>query len=277
MNSKIKLDFIVLGAHRCGTTWLHENLYHHPEIVLSKSKKELHFFDRKENYNRGVNFYNDYFKIQEKNKLYGEVTPSYLSTINVPERIKFYFPKAKFIVMLRNPIERLYSHYKLNCGNHNIKESFSNYYNRKPIEKEEGRYIDYIQNYLKHFKKEQFLFLIFDELASNPLEFYRKILDFLDVNDKMYKPRALNTKSNSWQTKKHNLKNNFIYYTIRVLKRLKYFNLSTKLENIIQKKNIQSYISTKDKNILNDYYRESITELESFLDIELINWKVNNW
>lgn len=276
MNAKTKLDFIILGAHRCGTTWLHENLYHHPEIILSKSKKELHFFDRDENYSRGIDFYNDYFDIQEINKLYGEVTPSYLSSSLVPERIKFCFPKAKFIVILRNPIERLYSHYKINCGNHNIEESFSNYYNRKPIEKEEGLYINHIKNYIKYFDKNQFLFLLFDDLAINPVGFYKKTLDFLGVNDISYTPKQLNLKSNSWQTKKHNLKNNFIYYIIRMLKHHKYFNLSSKIENLIQNKNKLHDISNEDRIKLYDYYQNSITDLESFLDIKLNNWKINN-
>ena len=96
------MDFVVVGAHRTGTTWLYENLYHHPEIQLSKKRKELHFFDRDANYNQGIGFYNTFFKISSDKKRNGDITPSYLSHKIVPKRMFACFPDTKIIIILRN-------------------------------------------------------------------------------------------------------------------------------------------------------------------------------
>ena len=101
--------FLVIGAPRSGTTWIARNLREHPEICLSK-KKELHFFDRDENYERGIAYYESFFtRCSEQQHAIGEATPDYIHVPVAAKRIKEHLPHAKLIVSLRNPRDRVYS------------------------------------------------------------------------------------------------------------------------------------------------------------------------
>lgn len=271
--SNIKIDFSIIGAHRTGTTWLYEKLYNHPEVVLSNNQKELHFFDRNENYKNGLSFYNRHFSEFDKQKLNGDSTPAYLSNRKVPERMAELFPDIKIIAILRNPIDRLFSHYKLNVGNHNVKESFQEYYNRKIKEKAEGRYIYHIKNYLKHFDLEQMHFILYDDLNENPLKVYKECLEFLEVKNTDYVPKKLDQRVNSWGVKKYNSRNKILYKLMLGTKKLKLFNISSSIEKWNMPKNKKETISKKDREVLNYYYNESIVELESFLGRDLHKWK----
>ena len=114
VSKMLKLDFCGIGAPRCGTTSLHDILIQHPNIFLP-SVKEVHFFNNPQNYSKGLGWYEQFFKRDNKYKIYGEITPSYIYHPNVPERIHTTFGKdIKLIINLRNPVSRAFSHYKIN-------------------------------------------------------------------------------------------------------------------------------------------------------------------
>jgi hypothetical protein len=276
---QIQLDFIIAGAHRTGTTWLYENLYQHPEIILSSKRKELHFFDRDENFKKGLNFYNDFISNKHNKSLIGDVTPSYFGDEKVPERINYFFPKIKIIIILRNPIDRLFSHYKLNEGNSNNEESFSSYYKRKLNENEagnsveEGIYIKHIESYLKYFKKEQITVMFYKDLKEKPNQFYSKILKSIGVNNVEFSPKMLDQKVNSWSIKKHHSKSKFLYILMLAMKKYKLFNFSKRIERLNSHKKHRNNIEENDRKFLLNFYMDSIVELEKYLKINLDRWK----
>ena len=96
-----KLDFIVIGAQKSGTTSLHEYLSRHPEIGVG-TKKELHYFDKDKYFKKGINYsdYHEFFDFKEGKKVYGETTPSYIYKEKFIDRIKEYNPDIKLIVLL---------------------------------------------------------------------------------------------------------------------------------------------------------------------------------
>ncbi len=102
-------DFIVAGARRCGTTWLHRCLAEHPEIALPAATKELFFFDR--NWARGADWYARHFRGCPPGRLRGEVSPSYFTAPEAPARIKGLLPDVRLVFVLRNPLERAVSLY----------------------------------------------------------------------------------------------------------------------------------------------------------------------
>src|SRR5579885_2674785 len=120
ITSSIRLlpDFIIIGTQRGGTTSLYAYLGQHPQIAPAVIK-EVHFFDN--NYERGVGWYRTQFpflieksiakNIGQQNFITGEASPYYLFHPHVPERAAKVVPGAKLIVLLRNPIDRAYSHY----------------------------------------------------------------------------------------------------------------------------------------------------------------------
>ena len=111
-------DFLILGAQKAGTTTVYDNLVRHPAVAPCDIK-EVHFFDR--NWNRGQNWYRGHFPMERERararaagqaRLTGEGSPYYLFHPHVPGRVKALCPHARLIVVLRNPVERAYSHYQ---------------------------------------------------------------------------------------------------------------------------------------------------------------------
>lgn len=113
MHPARKLDFLVIGAQKSGTTSLFHYLADHPRIYMPKSK-EAAFFDKEEpiSNEKIKNYFNEYFSV-DSSKLLGKVTPSYLSSPVAARNIQAQMPRVRLIAMLRNPIDRAYSHYKM--------------------------------------------------------------------------------------------------------------------------------------------------------------------
>ena len=134
-------DFLIIGAARSGTTSLYEYLIQHSSIH-SAVGKEVYFFDKK--YNKGINWYRSFFpskfskiiisSLQKKSFLTGEATPRYLFHPHSPKRVHQVIPNVKLIVLLRNPIDRAYSHYQMEVDHGDEKLTFE-----EAIEKEEER------------------------------------------------------------------------------------------------------------------------------------------
>ncbi len=108
MDKNLKLpSFLGIGAQKSGTSWLHAMLNNHPDIFVPQ-KKEVHFFNQ--NYLNGVEWYSNHFMFSGS-KVRGEITPAYaLLGLNELNFIKEIMPDVKIIFLLRNPIERAWSH-----------------------------------------------------------------------------------------------------------------------------------------------------------------------
>lgn len=120
MNKSGRLpDFLIIGAPRCGTSSLFINLLQHPQITGPHSEKstrmrpykEAHFFNKPKRYNRwrnryGIEWYKSLFFEATKDSLCFEATPSYFFDTHSAQRIFEHLPGGKFIVLLRNPVER---------------------------------------------------------------------------------------------------------------------------------------------------------------------------
>ena len=111
-------DFIIIGAQRAGTTSLYNYIIDHPRVTPAFIK-EVHFFDN--NFNHGYNWYRAFFPtllykrykrlISHYQLTTGESSPYYICHPHAAKRIKALLPEIKLIAILRNPIDRAYSHY----------------------------------------------------------------------------------------------------------------------------------------------------------------------
>jgi hypothetical protein len=102
-------DFLIIGAQKAGTTSLHEYLCEHP-MVSSSTTKEVHYFDLA--YHRGQPWYRAHFHASgPAGEITGESSPYYLFHPLVPERVAGDLPESRLIIILRNPVDRTYSHY----------------------------------------------------------------------------------------------------------------------------------------------------------------------
>lgn len=204
-------DFLILGGQKCGTTTLYDNLIRHPSIVPSKIK-EVHFFDN--HFDKGVLWYRSHFPTRlEKRKvaadsghfITGEGSPYYLFHPLAPQRVHDTLPGARLIVMLRNPVERAYSHYQHEVRRGRETLSFEEAIAAEPErlagEAERlrarpdthsfnhqhfsylarGRYMEQLEAWTALFPREQFLVLTLDDLIRDPVAAYAQTFAFLGV------------------------------------------------------------------------------------------------
>lgn len=106
-------DFLLIGTMKGGTSSLYRYLAAHPDVRKS-SRKEIHYFDL--NYWRGLSWYRTHFPIvlphRREFTLVGEASPYYMYRPHVATRVRATLPHAKLVVLLRDPVERTYSHYR---------------------------------------------------------------------------------------------------------------------------------------------------------------------
>ena len=109
-----RLDFIVPGAQKSGTTALRHFLSKHPQIALP-DREELHFFDDEEIFSHLADYelLHRHFGPIASSTIVGEVTPSYLYWKPAIERIRDYNQSIKLVILLRNPIDRAFAHWNM--------------------------------------------------------------------------------------------------------------------------------------------------------------------
>lgn len=194
------VDFLVIGAHRSGTVWIDTCLGEHPEIYCSPVK-EPSFFSNDAYYRCGKNIYLSLFQDRGAvQRIAGECSPDYLTTAGTAERIKRHFPNVKLIVCLRNPIERMYSHYLLKRSMGRLFEypTFDQAFIRSAEGQRYlklGRYAAGLATYLKLFGRDQVLTIVYEDIEKNPLKFIQRIYAFLGVSP-AFVPSSANRRVN---------------------------------------------------------------------------------
>lgn len=108
----MKVNFVIGGTQKGGTSALDSFLRQHPQVCLPNDLKEVHFFDREEIFRTGqpdYGKYHEHFRPGPLHRVIGEASPIYMYWNASPERIRAYNPQMKWIVILRQPVERAYS------------------------------------------------------------------------------------------------------------------------------------------------------------------------
>jgi hypothetical protein len=185
-------DFVIIGAQKGGTSFLYYLLALHP-LVEPAARKELHFFDQPELFDNGAEWYRRCFpRLSSKDgqrSITGEATPYYLFDPPVAKRMAEIVPKARLIALLRNPIDRAYSHYQMQVKRGTeprtfeeaIEQQHSSYVSR-------GIYVDQLLRWFEFFSKDQMLILKSEDFFERPVEILKVVLTFLDLPD--WQPEA---------------------------------------------------------------------------------------
>lgn len=198
MSEAPRIDFLLIGAQKSGTTALDAYLRQHPRLYLPITRKELHFFDNDDYFVGGRPDYGIYeanFRHALHGQLLGETTPSYMFWYSAPQRIWTYNPAVKLLMILRNPITRAYSHWNMKRVQGREKRSFGeairHEYNRcrelLPHQCREfsylsrGFYCEQIRRVLSCFPKEQLLILRSEDLEFNTNAVMEEVWDFLNI------------------------------------------------------------------------------------------------
>lgn len=175
-------NFLVIGAQRAGTTWLDAVLRSHPSVFMPADRKEVHFFDRF--YDRGVDWYRAFFPDRETEgfRAIGENTPAYLAYPEVPDRIERVIPDCRFIVILRNPVDRAYSEYGLAVMAGAESRSFEEVLDANASILERGMYSKHLSRYFERFGRERVCVLICERIVNQPLALAQRLGVFLSLD-----------------------------------------------------------------------------------------------
>lgn len=197
-------DFIIIGGMKCGSTALYEYLVRHPHVRPS-ARKEVHYFDA--SYEKGIRWYRSFFPLAALNRghITGEATPSYLFHPAVPSRIARDVPRARLIAVLRNPVDRAFSHYQhakrkgfedldfaeaISCESERLGDAETRLAEEPNLRfpsylahsyRERGLYGKQLERYFGLFPRAQILVVQSESLMSNPQSELDRIFAFLDL------------------------------------------------------------------------------------------------
>ena len=185
-----KIDFLIIGAQKSGTSSLMRFLERKPEYFYV-AKQECHFWSRDNKYNNPDGFaqYLSNFSQARPNQIVGEKSPSYLANDKVAARVSRHFPKIKSIAILRDPADRAYSAFLHGRRIGAISKSMSfgevirNYKEFQGVPYgdviSQGFYAKNLKSYYEHFAREQILIIDFAEMVTNTEKILRQVLEFL--------------------------------------------------------------------------------------------------
>lgn len=165
--------FLCIGAQKCGTTWLASAVSQHPQVGTGR-KKELHFFDQRAAYERGLAWYEAQFVVGPETRAVGEFTPNYWRTVGTDtgtaflgsaERVAAAYPDLALVLCLRDPVDRAVSAYfhNIKAGRLSPDVSFADALRERPGLRDFGRYGTQLDAWLAHYPLERFLVLVYEE------------------------------------------------------------------------------------------------------------------
>lgn len=137
--ARVLPDFVIIGGQKCGTTSLYNYLVEHPNVAPARNKETRFFHTRR--YGRGQLWYRASFITAGRKRraetdgsrtlVTGESTPEYLFFPQVPARVRQTIPQVKLIALLRNPVDRAFSHYHHKVRNGRESLTFEEAVNRE--------------------------------------------------------------------------------------------------------------------------------------------------
>lgn len=309
-------SFIVLGAVKAGTTSLYNYLGQHPAIQMSSWNwpRYFHVADGPPDFAalaalhgtelraesegrfammcppqipRSMMQYETLWPDTDTTSVRGEVSPTYLHDPEVCARISERIPEARLLVVLRDPIDRAYSHFVMDRrrGWEDIHD-FDDALAREPVGTDSfwwgrrhyirhGLYADNVQRYLESFSRDQIQIMFFDDLVRDSGSFVRKILEFVGVDPDV----AIDT---SIQHHKGSVKGDTrlsrLLYANFPGRRLIGRSLSGTVRTMISKKiehithQVPAPIRPGVREKLAGIFREDVLRLQSMVDRDLSSW-----
>jgi hypothetical protein len=200
-------DYIIAGAQKAGTTSLFRYLAQHPSVVRRKGK-EVHYFDN--NFARGPGWYRAHFPhrwVVRGESISGEASPYYLDHPLAAARCFELLPRARIIFLLRDPVDRAYSHY-----HHAVAKGFESlttfeaaleaeparcageiermlkdptYYSfahHHLSYRARSRYVEHLERWLDHYPREQVHVVASERMREQPARVFQEILAFLGLS-----------------------------------------------------------------------------------------------
>jgi len=297
-------NFFIVGAMKAGTTSLYHYLSQHPEIYMSPIK-EPNYFSRDltedlDNYNninlrkyfsinklKKIHFacvtqFDDYIKLFKDvryEKAIGEASTSYLYSKVAAKEINKFIPSAKIIMILRNPIDRAYSHYLMDVQqgiitNKNFIEDIKDNFNKIdecPYIKI-GCYYRQVKQYITTFPNSQIKIILYDDYKRYPLKIIQEIFEFLCVS-KDFVPN-IRQNYNIGAIPKYPKISKFIVETNNKFKTIIPYKIKPFLNRLYHRFFLKEKrtLSASERKFLLRYFKEDIEKLATLIDRDLSIW-----
>ena len=191
-----RLDFIVAGAQKSGTTALHYFLAKHPNITMG-DQQEIHFFDEDATFAAAVDYeqLHKHYPLVTPSTIAGDCTPSYIYYQPAAERIWKYNPKIKLLILLRNPVERAFAHWNMQRFKGRepldffdaVREEKTRIAGAPPTEARRFAYVDrgfyaqQLERLFRFFPRDQVRVVKFDEFNDKQRETLASVFSFLGL------------------------------------------------------------------------------------------------
>ncbi len=284
------IDFMGIGAAKCGTSKIAQLLSAHPEVCLSEPK-DIQYFNKKAsyvfedgnpNFGKSTEWYFKHFNHCKTDSIRGEFSTTYIYCEEAPAIIAKHFPEIKLLAAIRHPAERAYSHYlMLNQFQQKENRPFDLVINQEKEYIEKGLYAKQLKRFYDHFPKEQILVIRNEALRNQAGETTKRLYNFIGI-DPNFVPENISSNFNS--AKKMRSPGLSKAYG-RIMEKMIDWGMSdvintlrkTGIKKVYDRFNYQSIevpkMSPEAYNFIMDKSRKDIEELEVLLDIDLSGWR----
>lgn len=292
---KILPNFLLIGAAKSGTTSLYNYLHQHPQVFMSELKEPRFFIYEGQQISDNdlvnrktvtdINDYHSLFQGVTKELAIGEAS-GYLASADAADRIKKYLPNVKLVAILRNPVDRAFSHHTFA-----VQKGFENeVVFQAALEKElqgtndcqytrtyihQGMYHKNLLPFYRNFPPENIKVVLYEDLVQDRIGLIKDIYTFLNV-DPSFVP-DLNVRMNKSGIPKHRKlyelyqKGSVLRDIVRSLLPKTYRG---KLNRWIENRSLRKlHFPDELRHELAEYFKEDITGLEMLINRDLSGWK----
>jgi len=294
-------NFLILGAAKSGTTSLYSYLRQHPDVFMPEIKEPRYFAyvgdppamngpgDPQANEKAvfSLDAYRALFEAVDGETAIGEASPNYLYSETAPEHIHDLLPKARFFVLLRNPVDRAYSHFlHLYRSGREPLESFS-----EALEAEEKRrkkgwewswhyremgfYHRQLQRYLSIFDRDRVTVYLFEDFVEDPVSVTKDVYRRLGVDERFNPDTSLQHRSTG--VPRSNRFQSFLHNSDHILRRLSRYVLPKSVRDrwLVRLKNANLHKPPLPKEVrgqLVQEFRTDVLKLQDLIGQDLSNW-----
>lgn len=286
----MKVDFFIAGAPKAGTTSLYHYLNEHPEVEMSNQKEPDYFSNDAIQENgmyygkKPINTIKKYEALftQKEGVIYGEGSVSYLFYENVAKDIKRYNPNAKIIIILRNPIERAFSHYLMDYRLGLVSDSFEEIINQESKQGNAhlfyqqyikvGAYYQQLKRYFEVFEQEKIFLIDYEDFKNDSGKTVDLVCDFLEISTAF--SANINEKHNAFSMPKNRLIR-FVYSFIflrNVLSVIFPKKLIKKIRSLFFKNNKKPILASSTIDKLTKLFKSDIENLGLLVNKDYSKW-----
>ncbi|MCA6364522.1 MAG: sulfotransferase [Bacteroidetes bacterium] len=208
-------SFFIIGVQKGGTSAMSEYLSAHPQLVRPQ-RKDIYFFNNAENYAKGMRWYRAHFahpfysllkqwRTGTKVKTTFDATPNYFAAPGAAERLHTFFPDAKLVLLLRNPVQRAWSNWRMNRRHgfeplgfeealqaehariaaedrYAVDHGTHSYVRQRMGYRTNGVYVNFMREWLQYFPAGRFFICTTEEMEADTARVYQALTDFLELD-----------------------------------------------------------------------------------------------